>query len=97
MEFPGIFLTNTVQQQIAFRCGLLQLTFFSSKALASHLFGDSALCAFILDWAIYSALELALHAGKLPYPPEQGEVKPKMMCLVESFHILALRGYDLLW
>lgn len=44
-----------------------------------------------------SALELALHAGKLPYPPEQGEVKPKMMCLVESFHILALRGYDLLW
>lgn len=52
-EFPGVFLTNTVQQQIAFRCGLLQLTFFSSKALASHLFGDSALCAFILDWAIY--------------------------------------------
>jgi len=24
-----------------------------------------------------SALELALHAGKLPYPPEQGMVKPK--------------------
>lgn len=39
-----------------------------------------------------SALELALHAGKLPYPPEQGEVKQKMMCLVESFHI-----FDLVW
>lgn len=24
-----------------------------------------------------SALELALHAGKLPYPPEQGRVTPK--------------------
>lgn len=27
--------------------------FFSSKVLASHLFSDSALCAFILDWAIH--------------------------------------------
>lgn len=32
-----------------------------------------------------SALELALHAGKLPYPPEQGRVKPETKRLGEAF------------
>lgn len=27
------------------------------------------------------SLELALHAGKLPYPPEQGRVKTKTSCV----------------
>lgn len=33
-----------------------------------------------------SALELALHAGKLPYPPEQGRVRPEALeCLGKAF------------
>lgn len=44
-EFPGVFLTNTVQQQIAFRCGLLQLTFFLKQSTCfTFVWWLSSLC-----------------------------------------------------
>lgn len=43
-----------------------------------------------------SALELALHAGKLPYPPEQGETEGSA-CLGESCHVVTRDGCHVLW
>lgn len=44
-----------------------------------------------------SALELALHAGKLPYPPEQGRTQLSQVPVQKPHVALTLQRWNDLW